>query len=109
MDLQRAKELLAVLADGINPLTGEVLPDSDSCNQADIVRALHAVLMNLDSYSKKGRSLPENAGKPWTLEEDNMLIEAYRNGATLTDLAKTHNRSRGAITSRLSKLGEIKK
>jgi hypothetical protein len=109
MNLQRAKELLAVLADGINPLTGEVLPDSDSCNQADIVRALHAVLMNLDSCSKKGRSLPENAGKPWTPEEDNMLIEAYRNGATSTDLAKTHNRSRGAITSRLSKLGEIKK
>ena len=26
MDVQRAKELLAVLADGIDPLTGEVLP-----------------------------------------------------------------------------------
>ena len=27
MDVQRAKELLMVLADGIDPLTGEVLPD----------------------------------------------------------------------------------
>ncbi len=108
MDLQRAKELLAVLADGINPLTGEVLPDSDSCNQADIVRALHAVLMSLEIHSSRGKSLPENAGKPWTQEEDEILIDAYRNGTTPTDLAKIHNRSRGAIKSRLSKLGEIK-
>lgn len=27
MDVQRAKELLTVLADGVDPLTGEVLPD----------------------------------------------------------------------------------
>ena len=64
MDLQRAKELLAVLADGINPLTGEVLPDSDSCNQADIVRALHAVLMNLDSCSKKEDRFRKMQGNP---------------------------------------------
>ena len=109
MDLQRAKELLTVLADGINPLTGEVLPDSDSCNQVDIVRALHTVLMSLKTNSSREKLIPENAGNPWTIEEDNALIEAYRNGATPADLAKVHNRSRGAITSRLSKLGEIKK
>ena len=28
MDIQRAKELLEVLADGVDPLTGEVLPDN---------------------------------------------------------------------------------
>ena len=44
MDICHAKELLTVLADGINPLTGEVLPSSDSCNQVEVVRALHAVL-----------------------------------------------------------------
>ena len=32
MDVQRAKELLMVLADGIDPLTGEVLPDDHVCN-----------------------------------------------------------------------------
>lgn len=38
MDIIRAKELLTMLADGVNPLTGEVLSDEDSCNQVEIVR-----------------------------------------------------------------------
>ena len=34
MDIQRAKELLTVLADGVDPLTGEVLPDDHVCTKA---------------------------------------------------------------------------
>ena len=37
MDVQRAKELLTVLADGVDPLTGEVLPDDHVCNKGEIV------------------------------------------------------------------------
>lgn len=44
MDILRAKEILASLADGINPVTGEVLPPYDSCNQGDVLRALNTVL-----------------------------------------------------------------
>ena len=44
MDIERAKELLSALADGVNPLTGEVLSRSDSCNQVEIFRALQTVL-----------------------------------------------------------------
>ena len=29
MDIQRAKELLTLLADGVNPVTGEILPEDD--------------------------------------------------------------------------------
>ena len=36
MDVQRAKELLTVLADGVDPLTGEVLPDDHVCNKGEI-------------------------------------------------------------------------
>lgn len=32
MDIERAKELLAALSDGVNPLTGELLSEDDSCN-----------------------------------------------------------------------------
>ena len=39
MDLQRAKELLSGLADGVDPLTGEVLPEDHVCNKAEIIRA----------------------------------------------------------------------
>ena len=67
MDIQRAKELLAVLSDGVNPLTGEVLPEDDSCNQVEIVRALNTVLRYLDNQPQKSaKPSPDNAGKPWT-------------------------------------------
>ena len=34
MDLQRAKELLSGLADGVDPLTGEVLPEDHRTMQS---------------------------------------------------------------------------
>ena len=108
MEIQRAKELLYILADGINPLTGEVLPGSDSCNQADIVRALHAVLMALDKQpQKKQQNQPENAGKTWSSDEDAQMLYEYRHGTKTSELAKIHKRTKGSIVARLVKLGEI--
>ena len=75
MDIQRAKELLAVLSDGVNPLTGEVLPENDSCNQVEIVRALNTVLRYLDNQPQKlTKPSPDNAGKPWTAEDEEALL-----------------------------------
>lgn len=109
MDIQRAKEILSILADGINPTTGEVLPDYDSCNQVDVVRALHSILIELEKQTdKKSSKQPENAGKPWTRDEDERLVIEYSSGATTIELAKMHKRTKGSISSRLVKLGEIK-
>lgn len=69
MDVQRAKELLTVLADGVDPLTGEVLPDDHVCNKGEIVRALHCAVEELSRRRKK--PLPENNGnlgrRNWTM------------------------------------------
>ena len=48
MEVETAKKLLTVLANGINPITGEVLPETDSCNQVEIVRALYTVTEEID-------------------------------------------------------------
>ena len=58
MDLQRAKELLSGLADGVDPLTGEVLPENHVCNKAEIIRAFHCVLKALPGKPPKPQ--PEN-------------------------------------------------
>lgn len=66
MDIVRAIEVLSILADGINPITGEMLPDSDSCNQVEVVRALHKVLSYLNNAEiSPTKNKPENAGKTW--------------------------------------------
>ena len=41
MDIQRAKELLTVLAEGVDPLTGEVLPDDHVCNKGEKIGRAH--------------------------------------------------------------------
>ena len=106
MEINRVKELLTILADGINPITGELLSDEDSCNQVEIVRALHSVIMELDNKDKTPtKKYRENSGKPWTEEEKKQLLEEYRAGLKVKEIAKAHERSNGAITARLEKLG----
>ena len=69
MDIQRAKELLTVLAEGVDPLTGEVLPDDHVCNKGEIVRALNCAVEEL-SRRRKNRcpKTMENLGRRnWTM------------------------------------------
>lgn len=105
MELSHAIEYLTTLADGIDPATGEVLPEGHICNRGDTVRALYAVLQS--SGKKKERKLPANAGQPWTQEEEQRLLDSYHAGQTIAQLATAHGRTRGAIESRLQRLGAI--
>ena len=109
MDIIREIELLTMLADVVNPLTGEVLSDEDSCNQVEIVRALNTVLKELDRENKvRKEPLPENAGKAWSAEDDETLARMFDSGAARKDICDYFKRTSGAITSRLVRLGKIK-
>ena len=44
MDIVRAKEIISALAEGIDPTTGEILPEDSIYNKGEVVRALYAVL-----------------------------------------------------------------
>ena len=103
MEIQRARELLKILADGIDPLTGEVLPEDHVCNKGEIVRALHCVLE--EQTGRSGKQVVENAGKPWTRELDGELLRLYDEGVRRKELCVRFGRTRNAIESRLKKLG----
>ena len=108
MDIERAKELLSTLADGIDTITGEVLGKYDSCNQVEIVRALHTVLRELDKLpKKKNKNLPENAGKPWAREDEAALCKMFDTGATRNELCGRFKRTPGAIESRIVQRGKL--
>ncbi len=49
------------------------------------------------------RDNKRNAGASWTEEEDNSLIEEFEAGMKLSEIAKLHGRTNGAIRSRLKK------
>lgn len=109
MDIIRAKELLETLADGVNPMTGEVLPECDSCNQLEVVRALHTVLKSLESISEtRKKPQAENAGKPWSEEDEERLSQMFEAGYTSREICDHFGRTKGAIAARLVRLGKIR-
>ena len=105
MDLQRAKELLSGLADGIDPLTGEVLPENHVCNKAEIIRAFHCVLKSLPGKASKPQ--PENAGKPWDDADDAILCQMFDAGGGRKEMCAYFKRSEGSLAARLVRLGKI--
>jgi hypothetical protein len=90
-----------------HPLTGDALPDESCYQSAKVLRALLVGIDGLEQATKrKDRVLPAGAGKPWDAEEDQSLVANFESGTSIADLAKTHQRTEGAIRSHLMKLGK---
>lgn len=112
METQSALRILGTLAQGIDPHTGETFPAGSPYQHPDTVRALFHALQVL-TQPAAGRlrpaaeGLPENAGKPWSDEEDKALAEGFDAGHPPAELARRHRRTRAAIQARLVRLGKI--
>jgi hypothetical protein len=120
MDTPEAIRILKQLADGRDPATGDSLSDASVYHQPDVIRALFHAVEALDT-TKRSRprrerrvrrqprevGLPANAGSPWTPEEDSQLTAEYTQGTPIHQMAHTHQRTAGAIASRLERLGHI--
>ena len=110
MDIERARELILALAEGIDPITGEVLPPEHVCNNPEIIRAFYTAFNFIDSKSmpaEKKVKTYESAGKRWTEDDDKLLKELYEKGVKISEIQKQFMRSRGSIQARLAKLGII--
>jgi hypothetical protein len=110
MDRDRSIEIIDALAAGTDPTTGEVFASDHVLQNADVVRALYdavTALREQASKSKKSKTLPTRAGAPWTSKEDEELVAGYKSGLTESELANLHQRTRGAIQSRLVRVGLI--
>jgi hypothetical protein len=114
MEAERAANILRALADGVDPFTGEVLDDRSPLQNPECVRALFAAVEALEGRPSdrskragRNRGLPGRAGEPWDGREDGELMERFDAGWNVADLAKHHQRTRGAIRTRLVRLGKI--
>lgn len=106
-----AKRIVEALASGIDPETGEVLPAQSTFNSPQVIRALFVAGKALDSAAKRAErdnSLPGNAGRSWSDEEDKELLAIFDSGTPVKCIAAKHGRTQGAIAARLVRLGRIK-
>ena len=109
MELQLAREIINVLAQGIHPVTGEAMPADSPYNEPPVIRALFTVARALEDCdaAKVRREAPPNAGKSWSEDEDGRLAAAFDAGQQLGQMALELGRSRVAVEARLVKLGKI--
>jgi hypothetical protein len=110
MQLDRAKEIIQALADGVDPYTGEPFPANGPYQRADTVRALYTMLEAAESDTKPKKPTDPtkpHAGGKWTPEEEQRLRDAFTANKPIAEVAAEHGRTPGAITSRLLKLGLI--
>ena len=108
MERQHALKVLNALANGVNPVTGEVFAADSPYQHPDTVRALFEAVRALGSDTTKPRDeKPAGTFVRWTPEEEERLAAGFDAGKTSAELAKLHDRSRAAIEARLLKLGKI--
>src|SRR5690242_14799625 len=111
MDQQQALRIISALANGTNPITGEIFPADSPYQSPDVIRALFIAVRALETRTPSiaARNEPDekttsartatngNAGKPWTAEEDRQLLAAFDAGKSLGELAQTHGRTQGGV------------
>lgn len=116
-------KVIEALANGINPLTGEALPEESPYNSPEIIRALFAALdfikhpptrqpkvkksIEQKQAENLDKGLPKNAGLPWTEEQKNDVAEQFKSGKLVSVLADEFGRTNGSIHSELKKQGLI--
>ncbi len=114
MELQQARAIVEALAQGIHPVTGELMDADGPYSEPVVIRALFAVARALDAdQGKPARERADrhggapNQGKPWTAEDDAKLDAAFAAGADLKPLAQELGRTTFALEARLVKLGRL--
>lgn len=119
MELTKAIETLKVLADGIDPVTGEVLKPEGPYNDPTVIRSLFTVLESIKAIKPRPKTpeerqqdniqngRPKNAGFPWTTELKADLAAKFQKGKSVAELAESFERTKGAIISELVRQGLI--
>ncbi len=110
MNDQRARQILNSLVNGADPLTGTELAGGTVLQHADVIRALLAGSSALEERSARASrraQLPKNIGQAWTPEEQDRLVQAFKSGESLEEVASKHGRTLRAIEARLELIGLI--
>ena len=105
MKTLEALEVIEVLADGVNPFTGEVFAEDSPYQNPKVIRALHKAIEAL-SKKKQKKNRPALAGSKWSDEESQLLAREFDSGMPIHKIAGKHQRTKVAIAARLVRIGK---
>lgn len=117
--IRYAKMFIDKMANGIDPLTDEPVPEGDMIHQARISRCLFYVSDLLrqmaeeqevpaDPAPKPKRervSTLERQGQRWTRPQEEFLVDRFQKRVPIGEIAAALKRSEGAVRLRLERLG----
>lgn len=120
MNNERAIEILEMLLNGIDPVTGEILPEKGPHAEPEVIRALYKGIQALsrEARQEKTESMPSepgpkqrkaNASRPWTKEDDQQLIELFKNQIPVEEICSVLQRRPRGINNRLVFLGLVER
>jgi hypothetical protein len=96
------------LIEGVDPRTKQPVSGDSALNQPDVLRALltaHTALETVMARDARRAQLPDNVGRPWSNDEEQQLITAFKEKMSIADIANLHSRTMRAIEARLERLG----
>jgi hypothetical protein len=112
MMLENSIKIIELLSLGKNPYTKLKLEEGNFLLSNEISNALKLAVYGLRELKRtegKFYKLPQNNGKPWLLIEEDQLIEEFKSGLEIREIAKIHHRTVGAINSKLEQMNLISK
>ena len=120
MEIEKAKEIVRLLANGTDPNTGEIFDEDSPYNHPLVIRALFTVLDHVKAPKKQNKlsidekqaqniasGKPRNAGLAWTEELKQEVATLFKEGQSIEELAQYFERTKGAILSELMHQGII--
>jgi len=105
-------EVVAIHEQSIHSCGGKIVSESRAVAKIPVSTPLETARARSDPLSPTGsagfvkiREKHPNAYLPWDKTQDEKLRQLFLKGSPVADLTKTFSRTRGAIRSRLAKLG----
>lgn len=111
MTSERAREILRCMANGVDPITGEILEAEHLCNSPEVIRAICTAIQALsgsedagasDSVRRNGRLY---SGRRWTQEDLDELKRMYQDGDPMELICARLQRREKGILKQLTRLG----
>jgi len=119
MEIRKAQRIVEILAQGVDPTTGEAFAEDSPYNEPLIIRALftvhefvrHARKPPLSAEERRRENVelgrPRNYGLPWTKDARAQVATAFQDGKAIAELAETFERTQGAIQAELVRQGLV--